>query len=137
MKLLLFDNEAVQALLLPGHPKEREVLPYMVGVVHRRRAGRPVRAVVPTSVRVEAGWDRRSAAAAAINRLRIEDAPLVDEVANESARIQQDEMLGVADSHLGAVVQLADPSAEVTVLTSDPGDIRRACGARSVTVVTI
>jgi hypothetical protein len=70
MRALVLDNEAVQALRDERHPKHRQVLAHLAGIVGRRRRGREVAAVVPTSVRVEAGWDRTQPAAAAINRLR-------------------------------------------------------------------
>jgi hypothetical protein len=45
-------------------------------------------------------------------------------------------MVSVADAHVGAVVQ-STQKADITVITSDPGDIRRVAGDRPVTVVAI
>jgi hypothetical protein len=85
-----------------------------------------VSAVVPTSGRVEAGWDRTQPAAAAVNRLRITDHVLDASAANIAAALT-DSLAGVsvADAHIGAVVRSLAHD-EVVVLTSDPGDITRA-----------
>ena len=57
-RTVVLDNEAVQALADPAHRKHRRVLAVVEAVAarHLRRSG-SVRLVVPTSVRVEAGWD--------------------------------------------------------------------------------
>ncbi|HEX3713300.1 MAG TPA: hypothetical protein VHV09_10935 [Trebonia sp.] len=44
--------------------------------------------------------------------------------------------MSVADAHIGAAVQSARDS-EITVLTSDPADIRNVSGNHQVTVVAI
>ena len=92
--------------------------------------------LVPAAVRVEAGWDRTSAQWAFLNRLRIMDVPLDTAHANAAASIHQQAQVSVADAHIGATVQSA-PNADITVLTSDPADIRRVAGDRPVTVVAI
>jgi hypothetical protein len=88
---------------------------------------------------VEAGWDRNSPAWAFPNRLRIADAPLdaADAAdANSAAAIRNGTGVSVADAHLGAVVQAAPPG-QITVVTSDPGDMRLVAGDRDVTVVAL
>jgi hypothetical protein len=85
---------------------------------------------------VEAGWDRNSPAWAFPNRLRIADAPLDAADANSAAAIRNGTGVSVADAHLGAVVQAAPPG-QITVVTSDPGDMRLVAGDRDVTVVAL
>jgi len=63
--------------------------------------------VVPTAVRVEAGWDRTSPAWVFPNRLRITDS-LLDTVSDNTAAGIRDRIgVSVADSHIGAVIQSA------------------------------
>ena len=136
---LVFDNEAVQALTDPFHPKHRVVLAHLAGIVARRKRGRHGRAVVPTTVRVEAGWDRTQPGAAAINRFRITDSVLDTAAANVAANIRSQTGVSVADSHLGAVIRDLAQTATgaVVVLTSDPDDIARAAIPVPITVVRI
>jgi hypothetical protein len=54
----------------------------------------------------------------------------------ENPAIREQARVSVADAHVGATVQLA-PNADIAVITSDPGDIRRVAGDRTVTVVAI
>lgn len=124
MRTVLLDNEAVQALIDPTHRKHRSALAMIEATAARnlRRAGTH-RVVVPTTVRVEAGWDRRRPAAAGINRLRVADDALDGDAANRAAMIRGLLEVSVVDAHLGAV--LAVTPTPVTVVTSDPDDIRR------------
>jgi len=92
--------------------------------------------VVPTAVRVEAGWERTSPAWAFPNRLRIADVPLDTAHANAAAAIRDRTGVSLADAHVGAVIQ-SSRAARVTVVTSDPGDMRLAAGDRAITVVAI
>lgn len=135
MRAVVLDNEAVQALRDDRDPTHRQVLAHLAGIVERRRRGRQVSAIVPTSVRVEAGWDRTQPAA--INRLRVVDHVLDAATGNVAAAIV-DELAGVsvADAHLGAAIRSL-PHDEVVVLTSDPGDITRVAGDRPVRTVRI
>ena len=136
MRALVLDNEAVQALRDEHHPKHRQVLAHLAGSVGRRRRGLDVSAVVPTSVRVEAGWDRTQPEAAAINRLRVVDHTLDAAAANIAATIAEGLAVSVADAHVGAVIRSL-PHDEVMVLTSDPGDITRVAGDRPVRPVRV
>jgi predicted nucleic acid-binding protein len=135
-RLVVLDNEAVQALASPHHPKHRKVLGHMEAVERRKRHAAAISLVVPAAVRVEAGWDRTSSQWAVLNRLRITDVLLDAAHANAAATIHEQAQVSVADAHIGATVQSA-PNADITVLTSDPGDIRRVAGDRPVTVVAI
>jgi hypothetical protein len=136
-RALVLDNEAVQALQSADPPQHRAVMAHLVAMVGRRRRGAVATTMVSTSVRVEAGWDRSAPAAAAINRFRVADHSLDTATANVAACIAQTNTdLSVADAHLGAaVLDLTD--IDVVVLTSDPGDITRACSPRPVTTVRI
>jgi predicted nucleic acid-binding protein len=134
-RLILLDNEAVHALADPVHPKHRKVLSHVQVVAQRKQRAVPIRLEVPTTVRVEAGWDRTSASWAFLNRLRVADVPLDAAHANTAAEIRGDRGVSIADAHLGAMIRAAvDP---ITVLTSDPKDIRAVAGAANVTVVAI
>ena len=135
-RLVVLDNEAVQAMASPHHPKHRKVLGHMEAVERRKRHAAAISLVVPAAVRVEAGWDRTSPQWAFLNRLRITDIPLDTAHANAAAEIHEQAKVSVADAHIGAAVQLS-PNAEITVLTSDPADIRKAAGSRQVTAVPI
>jgi hypothetical protein len=138
MRTVLLDSEAVGALSDPGHRKHRPMLAHLAGVVTRRRRGVATDVLVPTAVRVEAGWDRTAPAAAVINRLRIADVILDGPSANVAAHIVADTGVSVADAHIGAVVRsLARAGDDVLVLTSDPHDITRAAGPAGVRVVRI
>lgn len=136
MRSVVLDNEAVQALGDPAHAKHRAVLAHLGVVASRRRRGRVVEVVVPTAVRVEAGWDRTTSSAAAINRFPVRDHPLDPVTADVAAAIQRTTSAGVADAHLGATVR-ALASGRVVVLTSDPNDIAAVCAPVPLTVVRV
>lgn len=135
MRTLLLDNEAVAALRDPHHPHHRAAMAAYEANRPARRRDPARRTMVPTAVRVEAGWDRTHPRAAAINRLQIHDVPLDPAAANEAARISAAHRVSVADAHLGAAIAIT--SGPVTVLTSDPGDLATVAGDRQVTIVTL
>ncbi len=132
---VMLDNEAVQALLSVSHPKHAEALTSVQVVTHRRRTGRPMRLLVPTAVRVEAGWDRTAPAAAFINRLGILDIPLDGAAADVAAALVATHHVSVADAHVGAALRTT--AGPVTILTSDPGDMRTVAGTKDVVIVTL
>jgi predicted nucleic acid-binding protein len=134
--LILLDNEAVQVLADPAHPKHPRVVSHVQVVASRKRRAMPIAMAVPTAIRVEAGWNRNSPAWAFLNRLRIADIPLDAPYANAAASIRHDVQVSVADAHIGAVIQ-ATSADRISVITSDPADMRRVAGDRDVTVVTI
>lgn len=136
MRTVVLDNEAVQALTDTGSPKHRVVVAHLAGVVARRRQGRVAEVVVPTTVRVEAAWDRTAPSAAAINRFPVRDHVLDPGSADVAARIQLETSTGVADAHIGAAVRSLS-SSEVVVLTSDPDDIATVCPPSGTRVVRI
>jgi hypothetical protein len=134
--LVVLDNEAVQALRDPGHPKHRHVVSQAQVVASRKRSAIAIQVVVPTAVRVEAGWDRTYPAWVFPNRLRIADSPLDTAGANAAAGIRDRTGVSVADSHMGAVIQSA-PDGQITVVTSDPADMRLVAGDKKITVAAI
>lgn len=135
-RLVILDNEAVQALQDPAHSKHRQVVSQAQVVVSRKRHAAAIEMAVPTAVRVEAGWDRTSPAWIFPNRLRIADIPLDTAHASTAAAIRNQTGVSVADAHLGAVIQSA-PVDQITVVTSDPGDMRLVAGDRKITVAAI
>jgi len=135
-RLVLLDNEAVQALGDRAHRKHRRVLEELRVAGERAVRGLPVSIAVPTAVRVEAGWDRTAATWAFANQLPIADIALGPKHADAAAGIRKRAGVSVADGHLGAAIQEAE-SERVTVITSDPGDMRKVAEGRRVDVVAI
>jgi len=134
--LVILDNEAVQALASPAHRKHRQALAYAQVIASRKRRAADIQAVVPTTVRVEAGWDRTSPAWAFPNRLRITDIPLDTAAASTAAAIRAQTRVSVADAHIGAVIGAAQAT-NITVVTSDPAGMRRIAGDKAVTIAAI
>lgn len=135
-RIVVLDNEAVQALQDPAHPKHRRVVSLSQVVASRKRRAATIQVVVPTAVRVEAGWDRTSPAWVFPNRLRIADIPLDATHADTAAAIRHRTRVSVADAHLGSVIQ-STSAGEITVVTSDPGDMRLVAGDRDITAIAI
>jgi hypothetical protein len=120
--IVVLDNEAVQVLRSPTHPKHRRTLAVVEATLTRSRATGAA-PLVPTTVRVEARWDRRDPGAASVNRLRARDQALDTSMANEASALRAALDVSVADAHLGAVMQaLGEPH---IVFTSDVADVRR------------
>jgi predicted nucleic acid-binding protein len=134
--LVVLDNEAVQALRDPAHPKHRQVVSHVQVVARRKRRAAAIDVVVPTAVRVEAGWNRVSRAWAFPNQLRIADIPLEGASADAAAAIRDRTGVSVADAHLGAVIRSA-PAGQITVVSSDPPDMRLVAGDRTIAVAAI
>jgi hypothetical protein len=134
--LVILDNEAVQALRDPAHPKHRQVVSHVQVVARRKRRSVGIDVVVPTAVRVEAGWNRVSRAWAFPNQLRIADIPLEGVGADAAAAIRDRTGVSVADAHLGAVIRSA-PAGQITVVSSDPRDMRLVAGDRTIAVAAI
>ncbi len=124
VRTVVLDNEAVQALVDPDHRKHRRALAMVEAVTSRnlRRAG-SVQLVVPTAVRVEAGWDRRARSAAVVNRLRVADLPLDSAAADHAANVAGSLSVSVAYAHLAAALQ-STPGPHA-VVTSDRRDAHR------------
>ncbi len=135
-RLVVLDNEAVRALRDPAHPKHRHVVSHAQVVASRKRRAAAIEVVVPTAVRVEAGWDRTSPAWAFPNHLRIADLPLDAANASTAAAIRTRTGVSVADAHLGAVIHSATAD-QITVVTSDPGDMRLVAADKGITITTL
>lgn len=84
--------------------------------------------VVPTAVRVEAGWDRGTPQAAAINRLRIGDAVLDGRNRDLAAAARKTLDVSVADAHIAAVLEATDPPHAVVTSDSDLHRVARHLG---------
>jgi predicted nucleic acid-binding protein len=136
-RIVVLDNEAVQALMSVDHPKHRRVLAHVQVVAARKKRAVALDVLAPTAVRAEAGWDRTSHDAAFINLLRIRDAPLDTNSADMAAAIVSAHGVSVADAHVGAVIQARHGTGSVTVLSSDPDDMRAVAGTATVTVVRL
>jgi hypothetical protein len=117
---VLLDNEAVQALLDPAHRKHRRALAHVQVVAERKRKAQPIALAVPTTI-----------------RLRIGDLPLDRQAADAAASLRRQHHVSVADAHVGASATDAAASGRVTVLTSDPDDVRRMVGDAAVTIVRL
>lgn len=125
---VLLDNEAVQSLRDIRHPKHRRALSLLAALLEPaagRASGSRSRAipVVPTAVRVEAGWDRRDARSAVVNALRIRDVPLDAALADSAATVVTRTGVSPADAHIAAAVQASD--GPCVVVTSDVSDMQR------------
>jgi hypothetical protein len=134
---VVLDNEAVQALESSDHPKHPQVIAHVQVVAQRKRKAIPLEVVVPTAVRVEAGWDRRARAAALINHLRITDVALDTVSANVAAGLVSRLEVSVADAHIGATVGAVAGQGPVTIITSDPDDMTTVTDPVPVTIVAI
>jgi hypothetical protein len=123
-RVVVLDNEAVQALADPAQPKHRRVVALVEVVVRRNRErSGSVRLLVPTAVRVEAGWDRSAAGATVLNRLQGLDHVLDRAASDVAARLRRVLQVSVADAHIGAVLAL-EPGPHA-VVTSDLADLDR------------
>ena len=135
-RTVILDNEAVQALVDVAHAKHRRVLAAVEATAARnlRRVG-TVDLVVPTAVRVEAGWDRRAGQSVAINRLRATDSSLDRHAADRAADIVTALGVSVADAHLGST--LATTPGPHSVVTSDEADVHRISGHTRIPVTIV
>ncbi len=133
---MILDNEAVQALEDPAHRKHRQVVSHAQVVAGRKRRAAAIEVVVPTAVRVEAGWDRTSPAWAFPNRLRIADVSLDAAQASAAAAIRERTRASVADAHIGAVIGSASAD-HITVVSSDPGDMRLVAGQTDIVIARV
>ncbi|HEX8770078.1 MAG TPA: hypothetical protein VF711_04845, partial [Acidimicrobiales bacterium] len=101
MRILILDNEAVGALRDPHHRHHRQAMAFLEAHRPVRRADKGRRTVVPTAVRVEAGWDRTAPASAFINRLNIIDVSLDKTAADYAAILLTHQNVSIADAHVG------------------------------------
>lgn len=137
-RVIIFDNEPIQAVADIHHPKHRTVIAFLQVIADRKNKAVSVSAIVPTTVRVEAGWDASDPRWAFANRLRIADSPLDRHNASIAASIRNriGTHISVADAHVGAVIQ-SQATGDVTVLTSDPDDVGAIAGSLNINIVTV
>jgi hypothetical protein len=120
---IILDNEAVQGLLDPHHPKHRRIVALLTEANRRnlRRAGR-VMVIVPTAVRVEAGWDRTDPVGANANRLaRPRDHVLDRAAADRATQLRAAADVSVVDACVGQAAEAAPNPA--VIVTSDTQDM--------------
>jgi hypothetical protein len=121
---IVLDNEAVQALLDVAHPKHRRTLAFLDVSNGRNRRRQSTSVVVPVAVRVEAGWDRTSAAGVVANHLsRARDSELHTRAADRAVQLREASGVSVVDATLGQT--LGEVASPVVVLTSDVEDMQR------------
>lgn len=138
MTAVILDNEAVQAILRENHPKFRSVAARIEAARWRAHSRTRLSLHVPTTVQVEAGWDRTSASAARLNRYPIRLDALDREHANEAARVVTEARVSPAHAHVGVLSQrLRSIGQRVIVLTSDLDAVVRASQPASITALRI
>lgn len=136
--LVILDNEAAAALADARHPHHDDVVAIVQMIVIRKSRRAEGDVVVPTAARVEAAIDRSAREHALFGRFKVGDRPLDTEAANIAAALRRDlgTSISVADAHIGAVVATA-PEDRITIVTSDPHDMRRVARSRRVEIVKL
>lgn len=138
MTVVILDNEAVQAILQPHHPKFRAVASRLEAARWRSANHTRVTLHVPATVQVEAGWDRTSPGSVQINRYPVTISALDSPSADAAARIVAEHSVTPADAHIGVLCQkYATQHTRVIVLTSDPEDILRVADPAPVIALRI
>ena len=114
---LVLDNQAVSALLRGPQAKRCQVIEAL--------AAADGGSVVPSAVRVEAGWDRRAGPAASANRLVVDDDALDRHGADRAAELRASvAAASVVDACVAVAAERAAARGDpVEILTSDPGDM--------------
>jgi predicted nucleic acid-binding protein len=136
-RVVVLHAEPVAVLLRPRSKKHRQVLAFVEAVQPDRwRRSLDARLVVPTTVRVEAGWDRRAPESALVNRLGIADHVLDGEAADRAASLRTQHGVSPADAHVGAAAH-HHAGGDVVVLTSDPGDIAAVTAGTGARIVPL
>lgn len=134
MAVTILDAEAVHVLATRWSNKQQR-LASLVDFDLARRVGTDV-AVVPSTVRVEAGWDRTAPRWAAINRLGIRDHHLDRRSTDVAARLRAEHGVSPADAHIGAIAHGAGED-RVVVITSDPDDIATVTAGTTARIIRL
>ena len=136
---VVLDNEAAQAVLAVGHPKHRAALAILVELTARALRGRRVPTIVPTAVRVEAGWDRSAQAWANANRIvRSVDHPLGSTTADRACQFRAMLQVSVVDACVAEAFESApQPAAVVTSDGADMETLRAVSNTPGVRVVCV
>jgi len=136
-RVLILDCEAVQAIASETHPHHRRTIAHLQIVADRKSKSKNINAVVPTAVRVEADLDRTAPRASFFNSLRIRDLVLDERTANIAASLHARHHVSVPDAHVGAAIAACAHADDITVVTSDPGDMRLVAGERRIHTVAL
>lgn len=121
---LVLDNEAAQALL-SRHLQDRR----RAAVVKAVTAANG-QVVVPTPVRVEAGWRRRDPAAAGANRLAVDDVTFDGSGADRGIELRRlVPSASVVNSAVAVTAErIGEAAGTVEILTSDVTDMTALAG---------
>lgn len=133
----ILDNEPLQALADPAHPKHRELMRLLEAVAQRRRRAEAPSVIVSTVVRLEAGIDRQAPSSALLGKLRVRDEALSSSRTDRAVALRRAAGGAPADA---ATVQLAEesaPAARVTVYTADLTDMPRLIAALDTASVRV
>ena len=122
VETVILDAEAADALSSVHHPKHLVALSFVEGLAQRRQRRPSIKVLVPVAVRVEAGWDRSSPAAAIVNRVSgARDVSLTGAAADRAAELRMALDVSVVDV---TVAEAAESAAQpVVIVTSDVRDM--------------
>lgn len=131
--VVVLDSEMVHALATVRSAKHRRA----VAMAKARGDARSRKVlVVPSTVRVEAGWDRTGPRWAGINRLRVLDHHLDRTSTDTAARLRAEHGVSPADAHIGALAHERGDD-RVVVVTSDPDDIAMVTAGTGARIVRL
>jgi hypothetical protein len=133
-RVAILDSEAVHVLATKGSNKRWRMTSLFDFDISRRTDADV--AVVPSTVRVEAGWDRTAPQWAVINRLGIVDHHLDRTSTDTAARLRAEHGVSPADAHIGAIAHEPGDH-QVVVITSDVDDITTVTAGTGARVVRL
>lgn len=122
---MVLDNEALQALADLRHPKHRVMLEKIAAVKYESARGASVRVVTPTAVRVEALVSRQTAGTAALGRFNVQDIALDSTRADRCVALAAAATATAVDATVAEVAESEARTRQVSVYTSDVGDLHR------------
>ena len=133
---MVLDNEALQALADVGAAKHRAMVALLkAAVVDSRRSRQRPRLLTSTVVRLEAGLSRRSPQNTGLGLFRVQDVALDGERVERALTLPSAREVTPADAAVAEVA--ASLAGKVTVLTSDPVDLRRLLAGTEVLVLQV
>lgn len=122
---LVLDNEALQALADPRHPKHRIMLEKIAAVKYESLRGSSVRVVTPTAVRVEALISRQTPGAAAPGRFNVQDIALDSTRTDRCVTLAAAAAATAVDATVAEAAESEARTRRVSVYTSDVADLTR------------
>jgi hypothetical protein len=122
---LVLDNEALQALANPRHPKHRVMLEKIAAVKYESSRGASVRVVTPTAVRVEALVSRRTPATAGLGRFNVQNIALDSTRADRCVALGTASTASAVDATVAEAAESEARTGNVSVYTSDVADLTR------------